>query len=452
MSPIKIPNYIFRNGLRTVAPYYVKVERFARSTWVQKSLITALLQAYDLKPFVQLQMNNQEEIDYENIDSSIIKKYLTERKVFVRRKSLFSRNKVDIIDPETLNNLILNHSDYLSVLVHKHEIPVSDGVQETELKEEQNDEKFDIPVLFQDENLVVVNKPSGIPTHPTGRNYGFNSVTEIVKGQLGLDRIFNFNRLDRLTSGILIFSKNTETNQEFQRQQTENEIKKSYLARVDGNFKDKDNTTCNDLLFRLGVTGFPQENLSLKEIMKKDLSSPQLAQTQFKFISYNSEKNQSLVICKPITGRTHQIRIHLRNLGHPISNDKIYGQRASKLKNSIEMNPETMKKILNHKELMKIISSNSAHAKSKAFDTMFEILANEIKVFSFDDYLEINREIEKKRKVSLTGQTCSECGTPLFADPIREDMMLYLHAFEYKNINNKWCFTASFPAWAKFDN
>ena len=101
---------------------------------------------------------------------------------------------------------------------------------------------------------------------------------------------------------------------------------------------------------------------------------------------------------------------------------------------------------------MKIISSNSVHAKSKAFDAMFGILANEIKVFSFDDYLEINREIEKKRKVSLTGQTCSECGTPLFADPIREDMMLYLHAFEYKNIDNKWCFTASFPTWAKFDN
>ena len=139
ISPIKIPNYIFRNGLRTVAPYYVKIERFARSTWVKKTLITALPQAYDLKPSVQLQMNNQKEIDHIYIDSSVIKKYLSDRKVLVRSKSLFSRNKFDIIDPETLNNLILNHSDYLSVLVHKHQIPVSDCVQETESKEEKND-------------------------------------------------------------------------------------------------------------------------------------------------------------------------------------------------------------------------------------------------------------------------------------------------------------------------
>ncbi|ODV63452.1 pseudouridine synthase PUS6 [Ascoidea rubescens DSM 1968] len=394
-------SYLFKNGLRIVPPHYITIDRFVRQSWADKHIVTTLLSAFDLKPY----------------------QYFATRKVSVTRKLPHLKENLVIDDPELLIDLVLRNSDLLSVVVHKHEIPVSDG---TNFMEDANqnsfpkdEDRFKIPIVFEDDNLVVVNKPSGIPTHPTGRSYRLNSVTEVVKHQLNLEKIFNFNRLDRSTSGILIFSKNTKTNQKFQEQIAENKIKKSYLARVDGNFKEKHNTICNDLLFRISISGFPLQTTSLKEIMMNSLSVPQLAETHFKFLSYNPEKDQSLVICEPVTGRTHQIRIHLRNLGHPISNDTIYGFKGNTFKNSIETDKLIIQKILNHKELMEIISS---------------------------------KKNAKRRNKALTGKVCSECGTELFADPIKDDMLLYLHAFKYENIDNEWCFETTFPIWAKYEN
>ncbi|CAD8210485.1 unnamed protein product [Paramecium octaurelia] len=181
---------------------------------------------------------------------------------------------------------------------------------------------LDLPVdiVFEDDSFVVVSKPPSMIVH-TGGGYHYNCLSAILHFEHGLKDLYVLHRLDRLTSGLLIFSKNRLLAQKFHDANSKLNVQKTYLARVQGNFSEdiKENNK-------------PQYCVSMKDAIfacckeedaqKLDAKS---ATTKFEKLWYDPISDSSLLECKPITGRTHQIRVHLADLGHPILNDIGYG-------------------------------------------------------------------------------------------------------------------------------
>lgn len=158
-----------------------------------------------------------------------------------------------------------------------------------------------IDIIKDEGDYVVVNKPAGIPAHPTG-GYVFYSVT---KALFPNEKVGCVNRLDLPVSGVLII---VRKNHEKVHDMLEN-ASKYYVAKVKGFFPDEEIVDKP-----IGAT-----NGRMYDINDKGKAS----KTLFKRLNY--QNGHSIVQCQPITGRTHQIRIHLKYLGFPIVNDMLYG-------------------------------------------------------------------------------------------------------------------------------
>ncbi|KAH0787825.1 pseudouridine synthase [Histomonas meleagridis] len=167
---------------------------------------------------------------------------------------------------------------------------------------------YNIPIKKLDETdkFIAFLKPPSVPIHATG-GYFYNSMIKRID-----NRYFPVHRLDRVTSGIIVMAKTEESAREFTQLLKNNKIHKTYLARVLGEFPE----------------GEIKIDQPIRE-SKKDRSFRECGEggkeslTIFKRLSTNGK--ESIVECHPITGRTHQIRVHLSYLGHPISNDPFYG-------------------------------------------------------------------------------------------------------------------------------
>merc|ERR1719458_1612317 len=168
-----------------------------------------------------------------------------------------------------------------------------------------NYEKVDI-----DYDLVVVNKPASIPVHPCGR-YRHNTVVFILAKEHGLKNLRTIHRLDRLTSGLLLFGRNPKKAREMEQQIRTRQVQKEYVCRVEGEFPTNP-ITCKE----------PIEVVSYKIGVCKVSSNGKDCHTDFQKLSYNGRT--SVVLCKPRTGRMHQIRVHLQYLGFPVVNDPLY--------------------------------------------------------------------------------------------------------------------------------
>ena len=215
----------------------------------------------------------------------------------------------------------LENGDMLVHTLHRHEPPVT---------------AKPIEIVYEDDRLIVINKPAGVPVHPAGR-YNFNTVIEIMKHDCDgraplrmppfpipppLFRVLTIsiiffnkkacNRLDRLTSGLMFMAKTPEAANDFMGQLQTRTIRKQYVARVKGEFPSEE-VTCDQ----------PILSISPKLGLNRVRASGKAAKTLFRRIRYNPEKNYSIVECHPFTGRTHQIRVHLQFLGHPITNDPV---------------------------------------------------------------------------------------------------------------------------------
>ncbi len=174
---------------------------------------------------------------------------------------------------------------------------------------EFNDLPLDI--LFENEDLLVVNKPAGIPTIPSRSHYSLNLAGAVCKYMKAQNSNFVFRalgRLDKETSGIVIIAKN-------QWAAGMTTFKKTYLALCHGEFEEKEFSICGDILTE-SVNGINSQ----KRIVADGGKS---ATTFVKVIK--SKKRCSLLEIKLKEGRTHQIRVHLSNAGHPLVGDKLYG-------------------------------------------------------------------------------------------------------------------------------
>ena len=199
----------------------------------------------------------------------------------------------------------------------KFEVDETDEIALNLPEKEQTD--VDLPILYEDDDVIVVNKPSGLLTHAKGGLSDEPTVAEIIRPKTSFatdtDRPGIVHRLDRDTSGLLIIAKNPESAAHLQRQFAERTAKKTYIAITDG--KPKLNAAKIDLpigrnpsapsTFRIDPNGKP-------------------AQTVYCVLAENDA--QSLVKLKPTTGRTHQLRVHLAHLNTPILGDRVYGKSS----------------------------------------------------------------------------------------------------------------------------
>lgn len=181
------------------------------------------------------------------------------------------------------------------------------------IKDEFLYKSFDLNIIYEDENIIVVNKPQGIEVVS-------NNMEEITLTKLLLDRYSSIefpspcHRLDRNTYGLVLFAKNKETLDILLNKFKNNEIEKHYKCMVYGIPKIKEKT--------LEAYLFKDSKKSLVYVSDEPKKGYQKIITSYKVLSESQKNNTSILDVTLHTGRTHQIRAHLAHIGHPIIGDR----------------------------------------------------------------------------------------------------------------------------------
>ncbi|KIY73835.1 pseudouridine synthase [Cylindrobasidium torrendii FP15055 ss-10] len=257
-----------RPGLRKIPPYWYPYSTYAKQRWIGREIL--------------------EIVSTEFRDRSMeYYRYALESGVTTLNRK--------IAKPTT----IVRDGDLMENVVHRHEPPVT---------------STPVQVIFEDKEreFIVVNKPGSIPVHATGR-YFKNTLIEILTSDFGYEKVYSVNRLDRLTSGLMILPTSAACARDFANEFLGGTVQKEYVARVRGEFPEGE-VTCEEPL----LTVDRQMGLNIVHPEGKH------AKTIFNRIRYDAHTNSSVVHCKPVTGRSHQIRVHLQYMGYPIANDPVY--------------------------------------------------------------------------------------------------------------------------------
>ncbi|MGM0841294.1 MAG: RluA family pseudouridine synthase [Bacillota bacterium] len=173
----------------------------------------------------------------------------------------------------------------------------------------------EIDVLFEDDHLIVINKPAGIdthPNHPKETDSLANLVAFHYQARGKSCRVLHIHRLDHDTSGAIIFAKHPLSKAILDRLLTERQIKRTYHALVHGRLKQKKGTISEPI-------GRDRHHNTRRRVSP----SGQNAVTHYKVLEYKNP--YTLVEVELATGRTHQIRVHMSHIGHPLVGDILYG-------------------------------------------------------------------------------------------------------------------------------
>lgn len=183
-------------------------------------------------------------------------------------------------------------------------------------------ENIPLDVIYEDKDILVLNKPRGLTVHPGAGNRSGTLVNALLHHCRnlsiigGVERPGIVHRLDKDTSGVLIVAKNDKAHQSLSKQFKDRTIEKTYLAIVKGNPKNEEGTI--------------SESIGRHPVNRKKMAVSQKgreAVTHYKVLKRS--KDYSLVELKPKTGRTHQIRVHLKHIGYPIVGDPVYGGKKN---------------------------------------------------------------------------------------------------------------------------
>ncbi|EAT47670.1 AAEL001242-PA [Aedes aegypti] len=261
-------SYYIENGLRKVYPYYFTFTTFTKGRWVGEKILDVFAREFRAHPAEEYERCIKAgtlTVNYEKVPT----------------------------------DYRLKHNDLLANIVHRHEVPVTSQP---------------ITIVHMDDDIVVVNKPASIPVHPCGR-YRHNTVVFILAKEYNLKNLRTIHRLDRLTSGLLLFGRSPKKARQMEHQIRNRQVQKEYICRVEGEFPDGI-IECKE----------PIEVVSYKIGVCKVSPKGKECTTTFQKLGYNG--TSSVVLCKPLTGRMHQIRVHLQYLGYPVVNDPLYNHEV----------------------------------------------------------------------------------------------------------------------------
>ncbi|PYJ00180.1 MAG: RluA family pseudouridine synthase [Verrucomicrobia bacterium] len=191
-------------------------------------------------------------------------------------------------------------------------------------KIETKPEAISLEILFEDDDLIVIDKPAGMTVHPGAGHRERTLVNALLhhcptlSGIGGKERPGIVHRLDKETSGCIVAAKNDIAHRELSKQFATRAVEKIYLALADGKVRKQ--------------TGVIEQKIGRHPVHRQRMSvaSPRgrAAKTEYRVLCSNDQA--SLIECKLHSGRTHQIRVHLHHLGHPVLGDKIYAPRFAK--------------------------------------------------------------------------------------------------------------------------
>lgn len=198
-------------------------------------------------------------------------------------------------------------------------------IDETYLK--QKPPKIELPVLYEDDDVIVMDKPAGVLTHSKGALNFEATVASFIKPRLK-DKTLTGNRagivhrLDRWTSGVIIAAKTAEAQKFLQKQFSQRKAKKTYIAIVEGIPEPP-----------AAIIDAPIARNPKKPKSFTVMAGGKPAQTQYSILAEGvyGKKTAAKLELKPQTGRTHQLRVHLAYIGHPVAGDAIYGHNDGEL-------------------------------------------------------------------------------------------------------------------------
>lgn len=186
----------------------------------------------------------------------------------------------------------------------------------------------ELEILYEDQDILAVNKPAGLVTHPSGSHYSdslSNQVAAYFRSKDEPTKVRSIGRLDKETSGILLFARNQTAAARLQKQRENGISEKTYLAAVSGSMLEDTDGTFHAITTPLA----PDPDNRLKMVISPGSSLPgsKPAVTLYsvlKSTAPGSRISASLVMLRLKTGRTHQIRVHMTSLGHPLLGDSLY--------------------------------------------------------------------------------------------------------------------------------
>eukprot|EP00112_Aurelia_sp_Birch-Aquarium-sp1_P002989 Seg13338.1 transcript_id=Seg13338.1/GoldUCD/mRNA.D3Y31 product="RNA pseudouridylate synthase domain-containing protein 2" protein_id=Seg13338.1/GoldUCD/D3Y31 len=387
-----------KNGLRYVQPYNFTFTTHCKGRWMGRTILDVFKREFRM-----------ESAEY--------------------YESAIRTGKITVNDEIVEPDKILKSNQTIKTRIHRHEPPVVDS-----------------PIEFVENNdeIVVINKPPSIPVHPCGR-YRHNTIVFILGRDYELTNLHTIHRIDRLTSGILMFAKTVKRAQEMEKFVKERSVAKEYLCRVVGEFP-KEPVVCDKPMMVVS------HNVGVCQVKPEGKE----AKTEFEFLSYNGKS--SVVRCLPNTGRMHQIRVHLQYIGFPIVNDPIYN-------NPDVWGPHNGKGGCD-RDISDILTSLAAARKdsiaravnSKTNDASSNI-QGEADPSRLLDSENSCKEVTEKQAVEEVHQEfpelgvcydpdCSDCRNPM-PDPQSTELVMYLHALSYKGPD--WMYNTSMPEWANKD-
>lgn len=353
--------------LRKIKPYYFTYKTFCKLRWRDRHLLDVFV------------------TEFRDRSAEYYKQTIKKGAVYLNDK------------PADIESIIRN-GDMITHKIHRHEPPVTSKPVE---------------IVFEDDDILVISKPSGIPVHPTGR-YRFNTITKMLQRERGYV-VHPCNRLDRMTSGLMFLAKTSKGADTVGDQMKTREVTKEYLARVVGEFPENEIVVDKPLKLL-------EPRVTLNVVCEESDADGKHARTTFERISVSKDRKTSIVRCKPLTGRSHQIRVHLQYLGYPISNDPIYSSPLI-WGESLGKNGEA-----NFEDVIQKLDKIGKSTPASTWDVPVPSAMNKGTV--------------------LTGQLCPECQTDLYSDPGPNDLELYLHAFKYESKDNAWSYKTRLPHWA----
>ena len=263
------------------------------------------------------------------------------------RLDVFINKRVELISRTRIKNLILKEKLKLNDLIiidPSKKVSTGDEInleipkpKEASLKPY----KLKLDIIYEDDDLLIINKPAGIIMHPGAGNYDKTIVNALIHyNKDSLSTIGDelrpgiVHRIDKDTSGLVVIAKNNEVHENLSRQFSEHSITRVYQLLIWGKLRPSSGK----------IDTFITRSSKNRQMMEVSISKGKRAITNYKTIEVfenNKTPTLSLVECRLETGRTHQIRVHMTHLGNSIMGDGKYKKKYKKLKN-IDTNLENL--------------------------------------------------------------------------------------------------------------